>query len=147
MKQLWSTEWKSSVQPRKQRKYRYNAPLHVRHRLLSANLSKTLRKELGKRSLPLRSGDEVEVMKGTMKGFKGVIERVDMKKLKVYVENANIKKVDGTEVARAFDPSNIRITKPNMDDKMRLKAAERKESRKEKPKKEPNKKETKEKSK
>ena len=126
MKQEWSGNWNSSVQPRKQRKYRYNAPLHVRHKLVSANLTPVLRRDLGRRSLPLRKGDEVEVTRGTMKGFKGIIERVDLKILKVYIENANIKKIDGTEVAKAFDPSNIRITDPNMDDKMRVRAIERK---------------------
>jgi len=126
MKQEWSPKWNSSVQPRKQRKYRYNAPLHVRHRFISANISPFLRKEMKRRSLPLRTGDEVEVMRGSMKGFKGIVERVDLKNLKIYIENVNIKKVDGTEVARSIDPSNIRIIKPNMDDKMRLRAVERK---------------------
>ncbi len=130
MKQSWSREWNSSVQPRKQRKFRYNAPLHVRHKLVSANLSEFQRKELGRRSLPLRKGDEIEVMRGSFKGFKGQIERVDLKRLKVYVENMNVKKADGTEVAKAVDPSNIRITKPNLDDKMRVKVIERKQTQK-----------------
>ena len=71
--------------------------------------------------------------------FDGVeeVERVDLKKLKVYIENVNIKKVDGTEVARAIDPSNIRITKPVMEDKMRLRAAERHVVKAKPPEKEP----------
>ena len=133
MKQKWSSDWKGSVQPRKQRKYRYNAPLHVRHKLVSANLSEFHRKELGRRSLPVRKGDEIEVMRGSFKGFKGLVERVDLKRLKVYVENMNVKKADGTEVAKAVDPSNLRITKPNLDDKMRIKAIERKPAEGDKP--------------
>ena len=115
-----------SKQPRKQRKYRYNAPLHVRHKLVSATLSKELRKEVGRRSVPIRKGDEVEIMRGSFDGFKGAVERVDLRNLKVYVEGANAKKVDGTEVAKPIDPSNVRITKLNLDDKMRIASIEKK---------------------
>jgi large subunit ribosomal protein L24 len=125
MKNEWSAKWLSSKQPRKQRKYRYNAPLHIRHKLVSATLSKELRKEVGRRSVPIRKGDEVQVMRGSFDGFKGVVERVDLKKLKIYVEGANAKKVDGTEVAKPIDPSNVRITKLTLDDKMRIASIEK----------------------
>jgi len=45
MKQKFSTTWKASKQPRKQRKYSANAPLHIKRKMLSANLSKTLERE------------------------------------------------------------------------------------------------------
>ena len=61
MKAKFSKKWKSSKQPRKQRKYRAEAPLHVKHKLVSANLSKELRKKYGRRSFPLRKGDTVLV--------------------------------------------------------------------------------------
>ena len=61
MKTKYSPMWKSSSQTRKQRKYRFNAPLHARHKMLAAHLSKELRKEMGFRSIPLRKGDEVAV--------------------------------------------------------------------------------------
>ena len=50
MKRKFSKSWKSSKQPRKQRKYSANAPLHLKRKLLSVNLSKELRKKYGKRS-------------------------------------------------------------------------------------------------
>ena len=43
-----------SKQPRKQRKALYNAPAHARVKHLSSTLSKDLRADLGKRSLPVR---------------------------------------------------------------------------------------------
>ena len=125
MKQAWSPSWKSSKQPRKQRKFRINAPLHARHKFVSANLSPVLRNEYGKRSMPIRKGDEVEAMRGGFKKLKGVVDRVDVKKGKIYVENIKIKKVDGSEVMKALEPSNLRITKMGLDDKMRQKALER----------------------
>ena len=43
MKNKWYKNWKSSKQPRKQRKYRRNAPLHIRNKMMRAPLSKELR--------------------------------------------------------------------------------------------------------
>jgi len=125
MKKKWSKKWVSSKQPRKQRKYRYNAPLHIRHKLISAHLSKELRERFKKRSVPLRKGDEIMVMVGEHKGFKGNVERVDTKKYKVYIEGLTVKKVDGSEVLIPIDPSNLMITKLNLDDKMRQKIFDR----------------------
>ncbi len=126
MRKEWSRKWNKSKQPRKQRKYRYNAPNHVRHKLLSAHLSKELRKQFKKRSIPIRKGDEVEVMVGSFKKTRGIVERVDMKKLKVYVEGVKVKKVDGSQVSKSINPSNLKILKLNLSDKMRVRIFERK---------------------
>ncbi|MCD6275005.1 MAG: 50S ribosomal protein L24, partial [Candidatus Aenigmarchaeota archaeon] len=52
MKQLFSKSWVKSKQPRKQRKYRHNAPKHIRQKFMHANLSKELREKYNRRSLP-----------------------------------------------------------------------------------------------
>jgi large subunit ribosomal protein L24 len=126
MKNQWSSEWVKSIRPGKQRKYRYNAPLHVRHRFVSAHLSKVMRERFGKRSLPLRKGDEVKVVRGESSGFKGKVERVDLKKSMIYIESLNVKKVDGSEVMKPIQPSNLIITEAKMDDKKRQAVLERK---------------------
>jgi len=123
----FSIKWSSSKQPRKQRKYRYNAPMHVRRKLISAHLERTLRREYGKRSLPVRKGDEVKILRGGFAGKVGKVTRVDLKKLKVYVDAAKLKKVSGQEVEAAIEPSNIIITKINIDDRKRKKFIIRKE--------------------
>ncbi|OGI15372.1 50S ribosomal protein L24 [Candidatus Micrarchaeota archaeon RBG_16_49_10] len=125
----WSKFWKSSKQPRKQRKYRYNAPFHAKRNLLSAHLSKDLRKKYGKRSFPVRKGDEVEIMRGDFKKKKGKISRVNIKTAKVYVDGVTIKKVEGTEVAVPLDPSNLRVTDLELKDKRRVEALNRKEEK------------------
>lgn len=125
MEKEWSNKWVSSKQPRKQRKFRHNAPNHVRHKLLSAHLSKELRKQFGKRSIPVRKGDEVIVMAGSSKKAKGLVERIDLKKLKVYIEGIKAKKVDGSQVSKPLDPSNLKIVKLNLSDKMRAAVFER----------------------
>lgn len=126
MKKEFSKKWVSSKQPRKQRKYRYNAPLHLRSKMLSGHLDKKLRKEFGKRALPLRKGDEVVVMRGKFKGIKGKITKVDLKKYKVHVDNAKYKKITGQEIEAPLEPSNLRITDLNMDDRRRKKFMEKK---------------------
>ena len=123
MKKEWSAEWKSSKQPRKQRKYRYNAPLHVRRKFMSAHLSKELRERLGRRSLEVRRGDKVQVMRGQFRGVVGTVERVSLKRLKVYVDRIRRKKADGKEVMIPIDPSNLMIVEM-AEDSRRLKVVE-----------------------
>ncbi len=121
----WSNKWIGSKQPRKQRKFRHNAPLHVRRKFVSVHLSEILRRRFGKRSLTLRKGDEVKIMRGEDKGFKGKVERIDLKTSKVYIEGFNTKKVDGSEVLKSVEPSNLLIVDPKMEDKRRQAVVER----------------------
>jgi large subunit ribosomal protein L24 len=115
----WSNKWKSSKKAKKQRMYRLAAPLHIKHKFLSAHLSAELRTRYGRRSLPLRKGDEVEIMVGNFAGHKGKIERIDTKAQKVYIEGVKVKKADGSEVLKAITPSNIKILSLNLSDKER----------------------------
>jgi len=116
----WSKYWKSSKSPRKQRKYRKHAPLHIRHKFLSANLSKELRKKYGKRSLSLRKDDIVKIMRGKFKGKTAKVERVDLKKLKVYLEGINVTTQAGVKRPIPIDPSNLQIIELNLSDKKRV---------------------------
>jgi large subunit ribosomal protein L24 len=133
MKKSWSPKWVGSSQPRKQRKYRYNAPLHIRRKFLSAHLSRELRERYGKRSVPLRKGDEVVVMKGGFRGFTGNIDRIDMSGSKVFIDGVKRKKVDGSEIQVPIDPSNLIITKLTLEDKMRQAVFERAPAKEKKP--------------
>jgi len=126
MRKTFSKTWKSSKQPRKQRKYRINAPLHTKGKFLSSHLSKELRKKYGKRSMRVRKGDKVRVMRGNFKKKEGVVERVNTKKEKVYVTKIDIEKKDGSRALKPLDPSNLMILDLNLDDKKRKEKLERK---------------------
>lgn len=128
MKKEFVKSWKSSKQPRKQRKYVANAPLHIRRKFVSANLSKTLRKEHKKRSISLRKGDAVKIMKGKFKGKQGKITCVNLKLSKVMIENIQIKKHDGSKVDVKIQPSNLQIITLNTEDKRRLKQINKQKS-------------------
>lgn len=130
MKTSFSTHWNSSRQPRKQRKYIANAPLHTRHKFLSAHLSEDLRKKHGRRSLPLRKGDEVFVMRGSFKKKKAKISSVNLSESYVNLEGMQRAKRDGSKVNVRFHPSNLQIVSLSSDDKERIAVLNRKSGEK-----------------
>ena len=71
MKQVHSTKWKGSTQPRKQRKYLHNLPDHLVSTQLHVHLNKPLREKHGIRAIRVRAGDKVKVVRGTHKGKEG----------------------------------------------------------------------------
>ncbi|MEM2547096.1 MAG: 50S ribosomal protein L24 [Candidatus Bathyarchaeia archaeon] len=117
--------------PSKQRKMLFQAPDHIRYKHFAAPLSPELRKSYGTRSLPVRSGDTVRVMRGDHKGFEGKVARVDRKKFRIYVEGLTREKVDGSTVFVPIHPSKVMITKLNLDDKWRKKILQRRKEAKE----------------
>jgi len=124
-KKKFSSLWKASKQPRKQRKYRYNAPLHIKHKMLAAHLSKELREKYKRRAIPLRKGDVVKIMRGEFKGKTGKVVLVNTKKMKVFVEGMQRTRKDGTKINVPLDPSKLQIISLNLDDKKRLESIEK----------------------
>ncbi len=129
MKQAWVKSWNASKQPRKQRKYRYNAPLHQQNRFLHVHLSKELRKKYGKRSLGVRTGDKVKIFIGSAKGKEGKVSSVNSKKGKVFIEGFERIKADGSKVLLSFEPSNLLIIEIGKEDKRIKKASKEKKEK------------------
>ena len=125
MKSKWSSNWGRSKQPRKQRKFRANAPLHIKHKFLSAHLSEDLRKKHNKRSMPLRKKDKVKVLRGKFKGKIGEVEEVSLKRTRIFVKGVEIKKDEGRAIKFPVQPSNVVILELNLDDKRRKAVLER----------------------
>lgn len=116
----WSNKWKGSKQVRKQRKYRSAAPDHARRRFLSVHLSKELRQKHKRRSIPVRVGDTVRVLRGRHKGESGTVSSVDLASAKVQVDGIQFDKADGSVVIPDLQPSNLMITVLDTKDKRRL---------------------------
>jgi large subunit ribosomal protein L24 len=116
----WSKEWKSSKNPTKQRKYRDNAPLHVKDKLVSANASQELRDELGTRTVKVRTGDRAKVMRGDEKGAEGIINNIDRENSVVYIDGIDNERNDGSLQQKALRPSNLQIVALNVEDPDRL---------------------------
>jgi large subunit ribosomal protein L24 len=112
--------------PRKQRKRIYNAPAHIRHKLMAAPLSKEIAEKQGTKTMPVRKGDTVRIQRGDNKGFEGKISRVDMKNYRIYIEGLTREKVDGTNIFLPVHPSKVMIKNLNLNDKKRKAVIERK---------------------
>jgi large subunit ribosomal protein L24 len=126
MKSTFSISWKSSKQPRKQRKYVKNAPMHIKNKFMSTMFSKELKIKHKKRNLPVRKGDTVKVLRGQFKGKIGKVTKVNLVNLRIYIENVGLMKKDGTKVPYPIHPSNVMITELTLEDKKRKKILERK---------------------
>jgi large subunit ribosomal protein L24 len=125
MRQKFSTSWTGSKQPRKQRKYRANAPLHLRRKMMSVGLSKELRKKYGKRNFPVVKGDVIRILRGEFKGKSGKVESVSLKRMKVVIDGIYRTKKDGSRTSVDFDPSNLQFKELVLDDKKRRISLER----------------------
>jgi len=120
MKKKFSTAWKASKQPRKQRKYAANAPIHLRKKTLSVNLNKELRKKYSTRNVIVKKGDLVKVMRGKFKGKQGKVLSVKIMTGKILIENVQKKKMDGSNSSVPMKASNLQIQELNMDNKRRI---------------------------
>ena len=105
--------------PGKQRKKLFNAPAHLRHKLMAAPLSNELAASRGAKTLPVRKGDTVRIQRGDNKGFEGKVSRVDTKEYRIYIEGFTREKVDGTNIFLPIHPSKVQIRNLNLDDKWR----------------------------
>ncbi len=117
--------WVKSSHPRKQRRAYFNAPLHKRHKFMTAPLSKELQKQLGIKRLPVRKGDTVLIVRGDFKGVKGKVVKVDLKRVRIYVEGATIRKASGEPVYYPIHPSKVVIVELDLSDPKRREIIER----------------------
>jgi len=122
----FSLAWNASKKPRKQRKYRFNAPLHIKQKFMTAPLSKELEKKFNIKKIQVKKGDTVKVMSGQFKKKSGKIVKVNLKKERLQIENIHWIKKDGSKVFYPIHPSKTMITDLLMDDKKRKKQTERK---------------------
>jgi large subunit ribosomal protein L24 len=110
-----------SGQRRKQRRFRFTAPLHERQKFAHAHISKELREKLGikMRSIQIRKGDSVKVMSGKYKKLVGAVKEVDMKNCMLTIDSIKRKTAKGKEVHVPIHISNVYITDLDLGDKLR----------------------------
>merc|ERR1712121_144244 len=101
---------------RKNRERHFNAPSHIRRKIMSAPLSKDLRAKYSVRSMPVRKDDEVIVTRGHYKGQQtGKVTQVYRKKYVIYIERIQREKANGATVPVGIHASNVSIVKLKMD--------------------------------
>lgn len=101
-----------------------SASLHLRGKTMSAPLGPDLREEYGFRSLSIREGDKVRLLRGDFEGMEGEVAEVDRDSQRITIEGVETAKADGTEVSTPIHPSNVEIIGLERDD-MRDKIIER----------------------
>jgi large subunit ribosomal protein L24 len=110
-----------STQPRKQRRASFNASSFARHRQMSVSLSRDLRSRYKRRALPLRKGDTVRIISGSFKGREERVSKVDMRTLRVTLDNVTIKKVDQKLKPLPIVANHLILTRLNLADPWRRK--------------------------
>ncbi|MHA1215746.1 MAG: 50S ribosomal protein L24 [Candidatus Thorarchaeota archaeon] len=110
------TKRPSSKSPRKQRRRIYKDPVHAHKKMLRCRLDDDLREEYGVRSMVVRKGDLVRIMRGQFRDTEAKVTRVDYSKTRVYVDAATTTKADGKEAPVPLHPSNLMIVKLELDD-------------------------------
>jgi len=109
-----------SKKPNKSRKEMYNMPMHKAAKQVAGHLDEKLQKELGKRSITLRKGDTVKVLRGSFNGKEGKITAVERKARKILIEKLIIKKSNGKEIPVKVDASNVLVIDIDRTDRKRI---------------------------
>jgi len=128
----WSKSWRRSKQPRKQKKYLLNAPIHIRRKIMSVMLNKEIRELIKVRNIPIRVGDYVKILRGRFRGVEGLVIKVDAKRYRIFVENAKYTTKTGKEVYYPIHYSKVMILKLNLSDKKRIEILMRRAKNKDK---------------
>lgn len=105
-----------SKSPRKQRRRVQKASLHERKNFLKCRLDEFLQEEYGLRSLVVKKGDLVKIMRGQFRDTEGKVTGISYKKGVVILDNTTITKADGKESAVPIHPSNLILVKLAIDD-------------------------------
>lgn len=100
------------MKPDSERKKRYCGSLHQKKKYLKVHVSKKLKEKdkLKKRSMLLKKGDTVKIMRGKYKGKEMKVADVSYGNTKVYLEGISKRTARGREMPVAFQPSNLEIT-------------------------------------
>ena len=120
MTKQYSKHWKNAEDPAKQRKYRDNAPLHVKDKYLSAPLSDGLQEEHDTKQLRIRIGDTVRIERGDHAGKTSEVEAIDRSRERIEVEGAETEKIDGSATNYPIHPSNVTLIEIDDSDDTRL---------------------------
>jgi len=86
---------------------------------MRVHLSTDLRKKHNTRTTQVRVGDKVQIMRGQFTKREGKVEKVDLKREKVYITGIEKIKKNGTKFLVSLSPSNLMIMELILKDKKR----------------------------
>ena len=83
--------------------------------MMSAQLSKELAKRWLTRSIPVRNGDTVKVVRGPNKNREGKVTEVYRRRWCIHIEKLIKEKTNGQQANIPVHPSNVQITTLRLD--------------------------------
>lgn len=101
--------FKISSKRRTNRKNFYEADSNQRRIFMSSKLEKNLREINKLKTIPLRKGDEVKILRGDNKGKIGKIVQLSRKENFIFINTVTYKKTKGDENYLPIHPSNVEI--------------------------------------
>ena len=104
-----------SNQRRKSRKAHFTAPSSLRRKIMSAQLSKDLSAKWLCRSIPVRHGDTVKIVRGPLKGREGKVTEVYRRKWCIHIEKLMKEKTNGQQAKIPIHTSNVQVTNMRLD--------------------------------
>src|ERR671919_881732 len=99
-----------------------HVPKHVRDAMICSSLADNLREQYTRKSVRVKKGDNVRVMRGEYSGIEGKIEKVNTQRGTLAIEGVQREKVRGGNVKVQIHSSNVTISNLNLDDKYRQNA-------------------------
>ena len=95
-------------------------------RMMKVRLSEKLREKYGTRSVSVRKGDSVKILRGDFAGIEGKIVETDRHNQKVTVEGVTKEKVSGEQMRVPVHVSNVEMTTMDTGDRWRSDKFEKK---------------------
>ncbi len=86
---------------------------------MGVHLSSDLRKKYGVRTIPVRTGDKVRVLRGQYKKKEGKVERVNVKNEKLFITGIEFVKNEGAKLLAPISVSNVMAVELDMGDRKR----------------------------
>jgi large subunit ribosomal protein L24 len=100
----------------------------AQQRLLQARLADDLRSKYGRRTLRVRKGDTVKVLRGEYSGVEAKVTAVDSHTGRLSIEGVTREKIAGGTVPVRIHISKVMVTTLNLDDPWRKNSVEGKET-------------------
>jgi large subunit ribosomal protein L24 len=109
----------SSDKPSKVRSRMFNAPLHKLGKIINARLSDDLRTKYAFKTVRIKKGDSVKIVRGEYAGVEGKVTGVNVENGTISVEGVYRERVKGEQTPVMITASKVMITSLNLEDKLR----------------------------
>ncbi len=100
-------------------KHSRNQASTPQRRAVSAHLSSDLAGRYNLKTVPIRTGDSVRVLRGEFAGLEGKVDRIDRGSSRVFVEGMTREKTAGASSRLSVHASKVLLTNLNLSDKWR----------------------------